>query len=859
MECESEDIYFTDIANLKEVLDAPEPSGSVSDRSDECENDSDEETVGDERSENDLSRPWIELDEIEVNRDKPSTRVCRSLGSTCYDVLQLTEKHLLDLLEKCRKKIKDLQNQIDSLKNPSDKTMTRGSWYYMFGIPYFKDRQYFPCPPNEDHTEKTNMELSVVDLPPLRQWKKKDKAKLEEAIKEEEVANHVKEATIRRTGILKALHNTTDSAKIEELESEMKDCNPDKIKCKTLAQLVGSNKSEYDWMKISAVDLEGYHSPDECRAMWHNYLHPMIRKSKWTKDEDSKLKELVDKYNNQNWDAIAQELGTKRSGYQCMCQYQTRLNDKLRKSKWTEEEDAYLIEVINKCRIGSYIPWAKVTFYMSGRSKNQVFNRWVYSLDPSIKKGRFTKNEDMLVVAAVRRYGTDFPRVARFLPGRTSIQVRDRYHSLKNPGTGEPWTPDEDKLLLKLVEECGEGNWSKIFRHFANRTRTQVRHRYSTLQSWMKKIPLETENMNSAPTRRLSIENNKEEKVWHRVQTVLRSMKSCSEVNENSLLKLKQRLKLEQKKRPGRKVGQKKMLSIIDKQYYSFFRCVYTQFGGRKKRRYDADIVHSNSQVVDSMLKHFQANINIPRYDVVQEDNLLLESDKFILHYLRDRQSENANSQSDGGNESTENVSSGDGVAVSSASTRIPYLCPPNHTTLVGFRTLLLSRRNLSANVNVSEARFDAVSDNESSGGCSEKMITPEQAKALWQERLASLFVWPALLSNTLPKLIVPVFKDDDVPHPGSSEEHTTSDNSCDAVIGKAVRKPKPKRGRKRKTNLKKKKISESPPKKKRKYERTGKFKRPIEPREHEVIRRSTRHSSDLSDVHRSEDIKTEL
>jgi hypothetical protein len=72
---------------------------------------------------------------------------------------------------------KDLQDHIDSIKSPSEMSlMTRGSWYYMFGIQYFKDRHYFPCPPNEDHLKKSaNMELSIVDLPVLKQRKEKEK------------------------------------------------------------------------------------------------------------------------------------------------------------------------------------------------------------------------------------------------------------------------------------------------------------------------------------------------------------------------------------------------------------------------------------------------------------------------------------------------------------------------------------------------------------------------------------------------------------------------------------------------------------------------------------------------------------
>jgi hypothetical protein len=399
---------------------------------------------------------------------------------------------------------------------------------------------------------------------------------------------------------------------------------------------VGFKKLEYDWMKISALDLEGMHSADECRAMWHNYLHHMIRKSKWTKDEDDKLKELVIKYENQNWDAIAQELGTQHSAYQCMFQYQTRLNDSLRKSKWTQEEDDYLKEVVEQCRFGSHIPWVKVTYFMTGCSKTQVFNHWACSLNPSIKKGRFTKEEDILMVAAVRSHGTDLARVARFLPGRTSTQVRDRYKSvLSYQSNGDPLTPENDELLLTLVTELAKGNWIEICQHFGNRSRTQVRHQYGTLQNWHKKVSAGETDLPHAPSWRHYIESNREEKIWNKVQVMLFNVEIGTEMDENNLMKLKEKLKLEVRKRQGRKAGQKKLISAISKKYYSFFRSVYAQPGGRKKLRCDEHLVQNSGHVIYNMLKYFKAHLHIPKNDSEINDHLIEETDRFVLRYLR--------------------------------------------------------------------------------------------------------------------------------------------------------------------------------------------------------------------------------
>jgi hypothetical protein len=912
MENSSEDVYHADIANLREVLAArvtADDNGGV----EESENDISigDRILGNEFCDNDENTNILlqsDLDDdVLLDASSPTPRMCRHVGSACYDVLFIIEKQLLKLLEKCQTKIKDLQDHIDSIKSPSEKSlMTRGSWYYMFGIPYFKDRHYFPCPPNEDHLKKAaNMELSIVDLPVLRQWKEKEKFKLLAAIRSQEIEIQVKEAQTGKQSSLMKLDASNRPKEIQESENFRA-----VIETKILAELVRFRKSEYDWMKISAVDLEGVHSADECRAMWHNYLHPMIRKSKWTKDEDDKLKELVIKYENQNWDAIAQELGTQRSAYQCMFQYQTRLNDSLKKSNWTKEEDDYLKEVVERCRFGSYIPWAKVTYFMTGRSKTQVFNHWAYSLNPSIKKGRFTKEEDILMVAAVRRHGTDFARVARFLPGRTSTQVRDRYRSvLRLESNGEPWTPDDDELLLTLVTELGEGNWSEISHNFKNRNRTQVRHRYRTIKNWHKKVSAGMTELLHAPSRRHYTESNREENIWNKVQAMLGIVEIGTEMDEYNLMKLKEKLKLEVRKQRGRKVGQRKLLSTISKKYYSFFRCVYAQPGGRKKLRFDEHLVKNNGQVIYNMLKYFQAHLDIPKDDsAIDGDHLIEETDRFILRYLRGRKEYTNSSEMHGQEENstdhyndllpTVNAAAADvpngpaslpGTGLPSqfpdaavtlpeveltansaqvadlsamppenfplypldTTSKIPYLCPPNHTTLVGFRTFLLSRRNIALNADsVGKQIKSEVSDTTDFGGSSVSSsggISPTEAAALWKERLASLFVWPAIMSNTVPKVMDHLFESDGPSVASTSHEicdgHETDDGSngnCDKVTkSKTNRRLAKRRKRRRK---KEKTVSSSPPQKKRKYEKSGKYKKVCE---YGVQRRSTRYSSD--------------
>jgi hypothetical protein len=72
--------------------------------------------------------------------------------------------------------------------------------------------------------------------------------------------------------------------------------------------------------------------------------------------------------------------------------------------------------------------------------------------------------------------------VATWLPGRTGRQCRERWNSYINPIlTQAEWTDDEDRLILKKVEEFGQ-RWHLIAQMLTGRGRNSVHNRYLSLQ-----------------------------------------------------------------------------------------------------------------------------------------------------------------------------------------------------------------------------------------------------------------------------------------------------------------------------------------------------------------------------------------
>lgn len=112
--------------------------------------------------------------------------------------------------------------------------------------------------------------------------------------------------------------------------------------------------------------------------MWYGYLMPTLNRKPWTSDEEDELLNAAQKFGAQNWSEIAKAVGN-RSVYQCFVQYQTHFNNKnIHKSiPWTAEADHKLIASVERYRIGNIIPWTKVMENCPGRSKLQLYNRYV--------------------------------------------------------------------------------------------------------------------------------------------------------------------------------------------------------------------------------------------------------------------------------------------------------------------------------------------------------------------------------------------------------------------------------------------------------------------------------------------------
>lgn len=111
---------------------------------------------------------------------------------------------------------------------------------------------------------------------------------------------------------------------------------------------------------------------NSCR--WLNFEDPLINHTPWTAQEDKCLLFLVQDRGISHWFDIAVSLGTNRTPFQCLARYQRSLNASIMKREWTKDEDVKLCTVVEAFGESD---WQSVASAMEGRTGTQCSNRLV--------------------------------------------------------------------------------------------------------------------------------------------------------------------------------------------------------------------------------------------------------------------------------------------------------------------------------------------------------------------------------------------------------------------------------------------------------------------------------------------------
>ena len=152
--------------------------------------------------------------------------------------------------------------------------------------------------------------------------------------------------------------------------------------------------------------------------------HKEIKKTNfWTEEEDKILKEKAKEFNYRNWNSIAEFIPGK-SSIQCSSRYR-RIRPGLIKGSWKKEEDSMLLSLFEKYGEN----WAAISKEMPHRTGKQIRDRFINSLDTRYKRGKFSEEEDKMILKYHKIYGNKWTKIAKKMKTRTGDMIKNRFYS----------------------------------------------------------------------------------------------------------------------------------------------------------------------------------------------------------------------------------------------------------------------------------------------------------------------------------------------------------------------------------------------------------------------------------------------
>ena len=240
------------------------------------------------------------------------------------------------------------------------------------------------------------------------------------------------------------------------------------------------NQHGLDWKTVTE------HMPDrttkQCRERWTNVLNPALVKTDFSEKEDQLIIEMQAKIGNR-WSEIAHMLNGRsdvsvknrfaklklqtnkksptpkiyynpeREAAIALTEFtkvrsstqsdETNSSDNgmsynnslvntgkvFIKRSWTSHEDNCLRQYVKNHGENN---WKLITQYISDRSLKQCRERWTLTLNPRIRRDAWTAEEDEIIVKTQQEIGNRWVDIARLLPGRVDISVKNRFFKLKN-------------------------------------------------------------------------------------------------------------------------------------------------------------------------------------------------------------------------------------------------------------------------------------------------------------------------------------------------------------------------------------------------------------------------------------------
>ena len=163
-----------------------------------------------------------------------------------------------------------------------------------------------------------------------------------------------------------------------------------------------------------------------------NNLPPIVKseaqplssnRKEWTKEESNILFYNYFTLNNNNFEGITKLLPNKTASQ--IIQKIKKLEIKSRTVSFSRQDDLRIVELVEIYGKN----WKKISTFFTGCTPEVIENRYKNKLDPKLKRTKFTEEEDEKILALYSQFGNKWKEIGSFFPDRNVNMIKNRFYS----------------------------------------------------------------------------------------------------------------------------------------------------------------------------------------------------------------------------------------------------------------------------------------------------------------------------------------------------------------------------------------------------------------------------------------------